>query len=161
MALREGERYTGVVVEGSKLFQSNSKKTPGFQVQLELETGGPFKEPTDYIIWLTPKNKARAERDFETLGIQPEKLRSRSFVEFELAQAVVGAAIECELKAETYNNQTKLKVNWIAPLGATNETELVGAFVGVFGGDSAAPPSPPPPSFGGPPPPGEDDDIPF
>jgi hypothetical protein len=134
MGLRAGERYVGKVVEGSRLFQSNAKKTTGFQVNIEVENGGPFPEKTDFTIWLTPKNRERALQSFEALGVSEEDLASASFVKYQLPQVIVGTEVEFEMKEETYRDQKQLKVAWIGKRGAVDEGELVNAVVGMFGG---------------------------
>lgn len=139
--LRPGERYVGRVVEGSRLFQSNAKKTTGFQVMLEVENGGPFPDKTDFTIWLTPKNKDRALGSFEALGVNESDLADAGFVQYQLPQVIVGREVEFEVKEETYRDQKQIKVAWIAPRGAADERGLVASVVGMFGGKAPEEPA--------------------
>ena len=68
MGFQADTRYNGVVGNGSCLMESQ-RGTVGYQVMLSCDDGD-----TIYIIWLTEKNRKRALRDFQSLGVDPEKL---------------------------------------------------------------------------------------
>jgi len=131
MAIRADRRYTGRVVEGS-LYQSNNKKTPGFQLLIDCEDG-----TAEYTIWLTEKNKDRARRDFDTLGVTAQMLTSRNGWTFEIPGAVAGREVQFGTVIEEYGGEPRVKVSWIGKPGAANAEELAASVASLFGGGSS------------------------
>ena len=129
MPIRVGKRYLGRVVEG-RLFESSARKTPGFQILIDTEDGS-----IEYPIWLTKKNRDKAIRDFETLGVDPAQLSSRNFLTYELPRVVQGCEVVIEPKEEEYNGKTSVKVPWIGKPGAASEEEIAASVAVFFGGD--------------------------
>jgi hypothetical protein len=147
--LQPDRTYIGTIVS-ARLMQSKAKKTPGFQLGIETSEG----DTAEHIIWLTPKNKERAETDFQTLGVDLSRLGSRSYIEHELPGATIGKEIEFGTKSETYNDRTTVKVSWIQPAGAATTTDLADEVAHLWGGPQMA-------LAGAGRHPGEDDDIGF
>lgn len=142
MAIQGEARYHGTVREGSNLFESQGKGTLGFQVMLSCDDGN-----TDFVIWLTPKNRDRALQYFEVLGIKPEQLQDRYFVEYTLPQQIIGIELDFGTKTEIWQDRPQVKVAWIGKRRAESESQMAEDMVKFFGGAPAPPP--------------DDDDIPF
>lgn len=133
MAFRIGKRYTGRVVEG-RLYESSVNKTPGFQIILDTEDG-----TIDYTIWLTQKNREKALRDFDTLGVAAGALTDRNFLTFQLPQVVVGREVAFEPKDEEYpkgSGKFSTKVPWIGKPGSATEEELAQSVAALFAAGS-------------------------
>lgn len=148
----KAKRYVGTVASGSGLYES-SKGTLGFQVLINCEDGS-----TDYTIWLTEKNTlptkdggpSRAARDFETLGIDPKRLKnSKDFTI--IGEEIEGHEISFETDEETFNEKTRVKVKWISPKKDRGVGSLEERAASLFGG---LPPSGVPLDT-------SDDDVPF
>ncbi len=69
MSIKADTKYYGVVAPGSQLYETQTG-TLGYQVMLECPDG-----PTSFVIWLTQKNRERARRYCEVLGVDPELLK--------------------------------------------------------------------------------------
>lgn len=108
MSIRPGRKYHGTVGVGSDLIQSQSG-TLGYQVQLECEDG-----ETSYTIWLTSKNKDRAEKTFtEALGISKENLNNGNYIEMQLATDIAGREVTFVTNEEEYKGKTTVKVSFL------------------------------------------------
>lgn len=154
--IRADQVYQGHVGPGCKLIESSKSKTPGFQIFLQCADGD-----IDYIIWITPKNKARAIRDFEVLGVEASALSSRQFILYQLPQQIGGKEVAFGTKSEVWQEQSRVKVAWIGKPGAGDEevlaTNVAKLFADAAGAPSAAEqPQAPPPTDEEP-----EDDIPF
>lgn len=132
------KRYIGTIASGSGLYES-AKGTLGFQVLIQCEDGA-----TDYTIWLTEKNAAptkdggpsRAARDFETLGVNPARLKNaKDFTR--IGEEIAGREISFETDEETYNDKTKVKVKWISPKKDPGVGSLEERAASLFGGKPA------------------------
>jgi hypothetical protein len=134
--IRPDQKYHGTVAAGSQLIQSQTG-TMGFQVQLDCEDGA-----TSFIIWMTPKNKERAQKAFvEALGVDEEKLLDANYFEYMLASEIIGRPVTFTTVEEEYKGNTKVKVAFLFK----RSTEISGkAAAGFFGAKFA-----------------DDDDIPF
>lgn len=130
MGLLANERYTGVVAGGSSLFESQ-KGTLGFQVMLECDAG-----ETSYTIWLTEKNKARAVKDFETLGVSLDELQDPHALEQTIGDVIVGRTIVFGTTSEEYKGNTTIKVAWI---GKSSGAGGLANNAAVFFGGKATP----------------------
>jgi len=128
MGIKADKVYQGRIRGGSRLMESAARKTPGFQVMLSCEDGD-----SDFIIWLTPKNKEKALRDFETLGVDPARLGSQSYFLYELPLEIDGNEITFGTKAEEYNGNFTTKVAWIGKVGAGDEKALAASAAALFG----------------------------
>jgi hypothetical protein len=101
-------KYNGVVRGGSALTETQSG-TVAFQVQLHCEDGD-----TSFMIWMTPKNKERAQKYFtDSLDVPLEHLRDPNYFDYQLAQDIEGREVSFGTKAEEYNGKTTVKVSWI------------------------------------------------
>ncbi|RPH38327.1 hypothetical protein EHM92_00150 [bacterium] len=125
MSLKADTKYSGKVAEGSQLYTTQTG-TVGYQVMLETED-----EQTSFTIWLTEKNRARASKAFETLGVDPENLKSQAYLEYQLGVDIVGKEVSFGTKAEEYNGRTTIKVAWI---GKKSDPNLARGAASFFGG---------------------------
>ena len=105
MGIKADTRYRGQIVDGG-IYEANSG-TLGYQLLLNCEDGS-----TDYVIWLTPKNKERAEQAFVGLGIDPKCLRSEAGIE-SIAAQLAGMEVDFGTREEEYNGKKRAKVSWI------------------------------------------------
>ena len=134
MPLENGQKYLGNIGTGNELIESG-RGSLGYQINILCEHGN-----ISHTIWLTEKNRDRAIKDFETLGIPPEKLRDERFVQFELSSAIAGRRIKFGVKEEEYNGKTTMKVAWINKPGADGNAAKTMA--GFFAADTAPPEQP-------------------
>jgi hypothetical protein len=118
-------RYSGTVAPGSALYETQTG-TLGYQVMLECAEGS-----TSFVIWLTDKNKERARKYFEVLGVDPEKLRDSSYIEYQLALDIEGKEVSFGTKDEEYNGKHSVKVVWI---GRKSDPNLSRSAARYFGG---------------------------
>jgi len=156
--MRADTRYNGRVVDAAWI--ESKRGTMGLQLQLETDAD----EPIDFVLWITTATKDRVARDLGELGIDQEKLKSRSYLEHQLIQDLRDVELCFGTKEEVYNGKAQIKVQYIGKPSATlEEGGITGAVAALFGGDPAPAPSPqaakPTPT----PAPGEglEDDIPF
>jgi hypothetical protein len=84
MSIKADTKYNGIVAPGSQLYETQTG-TLGYQVMLECEDG-----LTSFVIWLTQKNRGRARRYFNVLGVDPEFLRDSSYIEYQLSLDIEG-----------------------------------------------------------------------
>lgn len=136
MSIKADMKYLGAVAPGSELIESNSG-TLGYQVMIECEDGN-----TSYMIWLTAKNRARALKDFDILGVPEAKLADERYVQDKLATDIAGKRIKFGTANDEYNGKTRVKVSWISRPGADGNAPR--AMASFFGGTPVS-----------------DDDIPF
>ncbi len=69
--------------------------------------------PTSFVIWLPQKNRERARRYFDVLGVDPEFLRDSSYIEYQLGLDIEGRELSFGTKEEEYNGKRNVKVVWI------------------------------------------------
>lgn len=125
--IKAEQKYQGHVREGSCLIESQGG-TLGYQVMLECEDGRTF-----FTIWITEKNRERAEKDFRTLGVSTEKLRTPGYIDKQLGLDIVGRAVTFGTKEDDYNGRVTVKVAWIGSHGVdSTKAASVAAF---FGGE--------------------------
>ena len=129
MSIRADEKYNGVVAAGSCLYETFSG-TVGYQVMLECEEGR-----ASYIIWLTPKNRERAQKCFELLGISEEQLKKPSFFENELAQTIEGKEVSFGTAEEEWKGKRSVKVSWIGKASTTIGQKVPSVAAQFFGGE--------------------------
>jgi hypothetical protein len=122
--IKAGVKYNGKVASGSTLIESQTG-TLGYQVMLECEDGA-----TSYTIWLTERNKERAERAFRALGISSDMLRDQAYLDYKLSQEIEGNEVSFGTKEETYQGNTTIKVSWI---GKKSEAKLSISAARFFG----------------------------
>ena len=103
--LRPDTRYTGTIVDGG-IYEANSG-TLGYQLLLDCEDGA-----TDFVIWLTPKSKEKAEKTFVALGIDPKALRSETGIEG-IASQLAGMEVVFGTREEEYLGKKRVKVFWV------------------------------------------------
>lgn len=109
MSLRPGQGYN-FTVTGGNLIQSKAKGTPGFQLLLETAGG----DSADFTIWLTDKNRVGAIESFKVLGFSQQDLASKSFIEHQLPQKVVGKEVHGFMVEEEYKDKKTVKVGSIS-----------------------------------------------
>jgi hypothetical protein len=133
MSLKPDHKYNGRVIAGSSLMETQTG-TLGYQVMLECEDGD-----ISFTIWLTDKNKERAKKAFETLGVSVENLKDPKYIEFKLGMEITGREVSFGTKEETYKGTTSVKVVYIGKKTSANLTRSVANF---FGGSLPEPESP-------------------
>ena len=129
MAIKAGKKYHGTVGSGSELIQSQSG-TLGYQVQLECEDGD-----TSYVIWLTPKNKERAEKVFvQALGRTVEQLHNGTYIELQLAIDITGREVTFVTTEEEYKGKSTVKVSFLFARSQVAGGSPAKAAAAFFGG---------------------------
>ena len=129
MSIHVNEKYNGVVAPGSGLYETTTG-TIGYQVMLECEDG-----KSSYVIWLTPKNRERAEKCFAVLGVSGEQLKNPNFFEYELAKAITGVEVSFGTAEEEYKGKKKVKVSWIGKASTTIGQKVPSVAAQFFGGE--------------------------
>jgi hypothetical protein len=128
MTIREDAKYNGIVGPGSALYETQTG-TLGYQVMLECADGS-----TSYVIWLTQKNRDRARKFFEILGVDPERLKDSAYVEYQLGLDIEGREVSFGTKDEEYNGRHSVKVVWI---GKKSDPNLSRSAARYFGGTAS------------------------
>ena len=118
-------KYNGVVAPGSQLYESQTG-TLGYQVMLECAEGS-----TDFVIWLTDKNRKRAEKFFEVLGVDPGKLKDPDYIEYQLGLDIEGREVSFGTRSEEYNGRQSVKVFWIGKKSNPNLSRGAARFFGA------------------------------
>jgi hypothetical protein len=150
MGLKIDHKYHGTVRQGSEIIESQSGSL-GYQVMLTCEDGD-----SSYTIWLTAKNRDRAEKTFtEALGVSAEKLQNPSYIENQLAADITGREVTFVTEQEEYRGKTRIKVAWLFKRSASGGGSPAKAVAGFFGKKAPGQEPPPPASEI------TDDDIPF
>jgi hypothetical protein len=124
MSIKAETKYNGLVAPGSQLYETQTG-TLGYQVMLECADG-----PTSFVIWLTQKNRERARRYFEVLGVDPEKLKDSGYIEYQLGLDIEGREVSFGTKEEEYNGKHNVKVVWI---GKRSDPDLSRSAARFFG----------------------------
>ena len=133
MNIKADARYNGIVAPGSQLYETQTG-TLGYQVMLECEDG-----PTSFVIWLTQKNRDRARRYFEVLGIDPDLLKDSSYIEYQLGLDIEGREVSFGTKEEEYNGRRNVKGVWIGKRSDPNLSRSAARFFGATTGDGEIP----------------------
>lgn len=138
MSLKADHKYHGTVREGSEIIESQSGSL-GYQVMLGCEDGN-----TSYTIWLTQKNRDRAEKTFtEALGVDPGKLQNATYIENQLAVDIAGREVTFVTEMETYKGKERIKVAWLFKRSATSGQNPAKAAASFFSkGKASTPPVP-------------------
>ena len=100
-------RYNGMVAPGSQLYETQTG-TLGYQVMIDCPEGS-----TSFVIWLTDKNRQRAKKYFEILGVDPDKLKDPGYIEYQLCLDIEGREISFGTKDEEFNGRHSVRVIWI------------------------------------------------
>ncbi len=129
MSIKADTKYNGAVAPGSSLYETQTG-TLGYQVMLECPDG-----PTSFVIWLTQKNRERARRYFEVLGVDPEHLKDSSYIEYQLGLDIEGRELSFGTKEEEYNGRHSVKVVWIGKRSDPNLSRSAARFFGGSAGD--------------------------
>ncbi len=124
MSVKADTKYNGVVAPGSQLYETQTG-TLGYQVMLECPDGA-----TSFVIWLTQKNRDRARRYFEVLGIDPELLKDSGYIEYQLGLDIEGREVSFGTKDEEYNGKHSVKVVWIGKPANPNLSRSAARFFG-------------------------------
>ena len=148
MSIKADTKYAGTVASGSQLFETQTG-TLGYQVMLECADGA-----TSFVIWLTDKNRERADKYFRILGVDPQRLKDPGYIEHQLGLDIDGKEISFGTKEETYNGRISVKVSWI---GKKSDPNLSRGAARFFGGNPGDKEDGNPPGASG----ITDDDIPF
>lgn len=127
MSVKADTKYIGTAASGSELIETQ-KGTLGYQVMLDCEDG-----QTSYMIWLTAKNRDRARKDFEVLGVPEDKLKDERYIQYQLGQDLVGRRLKFGTVEEEYNGKKRVKVSWIGRPGADGNAPK--AMASFFAGD--------------------------
>jgi hypothetical protein len=131
MSIKADTKYNGVVAPGSQLYETQTG-TLGYQVMLECADGS-----TSFVIWLTQKNRERARRYFEALGVDPELLKDSGYIEYQLGLDIEGRELSFGTKEEEYNGRRSVKVVWIGKPSDPNLSRSAARFFGGTTGDRA------------------------
>ncbi len=129
MSVKADTKYNGVVAPGSQLHETQTG-TLGYQVMLECPDGS-----ASFVIWLTQKNRERARRYFEVLGVDPQLLKDPGFIEYQLGLDIEGRELSFGTKYEEYNGRHNVKVVWIGKRSDPNLSRTAARFFGGTGGD--------------------------
>ena len=125
MSVKADTKYNGIVAPGSQLYETQTG-TLGYQVMLECDDG-----PTSFVIWLTQKNRERAHRFFEVLGVDPEQLKDSSYIEYQLGLDIEGRELCFGTKEEEYNGKRSVKVVWIGKRPDPNLSRSAARYFGA------------------------------
>ncbi len=125
MSIKAETKYNGVVAPGSQLYETQTG-TLGYQVMLECDDG-----PTSFVIWLTQKNRDRARRYFEVLGVDPDLLKDSGYIEYQLGLDIEGREVSFGTKDEEYNGKHSVKVVWIGKRSDPNLSRSAARFFGA------------------------------
>jgi hypothetical protein len=121
------KKYHGTVT-GGEWIESQSGSL-GFQVFLKCEDG-----ETSYTIWITNKNRDRAEKVFnEALGVSSDKLANAAYVENKLTIDITGHEVTFVTEEEIYKNKSRVKVAWLFKRSATSGGNPAKAAASFFG----------------------------
>ncbi len=132
MSVKADMKYNGVVGPGSHLYETQTG-TLGYQITLECEDGS-----TSFVIWLTQKNRERARRYFEVLGVDLSLLKDSGYIEYQLGMDIEGREVSFGTKDEEYNGRHEIKVVWIGKKSDPNLSRSAARFFGGTAGDSEA-----------------------
>ena len=126
MTIKADAKYNGIVAPGSALYETQTG-TLGYQVMLECADGS-----TSFVIWLTTKNRDRARKFFEILGVDPERLKDSGYIEYQLGLDIEGREVSFGTKEEEYNGRRSVKVVWIGKKSDPNLSRSAARFFGGF-----------------------------
>jgi hypothetical protein len=124
MTVKADMKYNGTVSPGSQLYETQTG-TLGYQVMLECVDGS-----TSFVIWLTQKNRERARKYFEVLGIDPELLKDPGYIEYQLGLDIEGREVSFGTKDEEYQGKHSVKVVWIGRKSDPNLSRSAARFFG-------------------------------
>jgi hypothetical protein len=133
MSIKADTKYNGVVAPGSQLYETQTG-TLGYQVMLDCPDG-----TTSFVIWLTQKNRERARRYFEALGVDPELLKDSGYIEYQLGLDIEGRELSFGTKEEEYNGRHSVKVVWIGKRSDPNMSRSAARFFGGTTTDGGIP----------------------
>ncbi len=133
MNVKADTKYNGTVGPGSLLYETQTG-TLGYQVMLECADGS-----TSFVIWLTQKNRERAKKCFEVLGIDPELLKDPGYIEYQMGLDIEGREVSFGTKDEEYNGRHNVKVVWIGKKSDPNLSRSAARFFGAAIADSEIP----------------------
>ncbi len=125
--IKADSRYNGIVAPGSQLYETQTG-TLGYQVMLECPEGA-----TSFVIWLTDKNRERAKKYFEVLGVGSEALKDSGYIEYQLGLDIEGREVSFGTKDEEFNGKHSVKVVWI---GKKSDPNLSRSAARFFGGSA-------------------------
>jgi hypothetical protein len=117
-------KYNGTVAPGSALYETQTG-TLGYQVMLECPEGS-----TSFVIWLTDKNRERARKYFEILGVDFAMLKDPGYIEYQLGLDIEGREVSFGTKDEEYNGKHSVKVVWIGKKSDPNLSRSAARFFG-------------------------------
>ena len=129
MSIKADARYNGTVGPGSALYETQTG-TLGYQVMLECADG-----PASFVIWLTQKNRERARKYFEALGVDQERLKDSGYIEYQLGLDIEGREVSFGTKEEEFNGRRSVKVVWIGRKPDPNLSRSAARFFGAAGGE--------------------------
>jgi len=124
MNIKADTKYNGIVAPGSQLYETQTG-TLGYQIMLDCQDGS-----TSFVIWLTQKNRDRAKKYFEVLGVDPERMKDPGYIEYQLGLDIEGREISFGTKAEEYNGRQNIKVVWIGKQSDPNLSRSAARFFG-------------------------------
>jgi hypothetical protein len=117
-------KYTGAVAPGGQLYETQTG-TLGYQVMIECPEGA-----TSFVIWLTDKNRDRARKYFEILGVDQGQLKDPGYIEYQLGLDIEGREISFGTKDEEFNGRHSVKVVWIGRKSDPNPSRCAARFFG-------------------------------
>ena len=133
MNIKADARYNGIVAPGSQLYETQTG-TLGYQVMLECADGS-----TSFVIWLTQKNRERAKKYFEVLGVDPARLKDPGYIEYQLGLDIEGREVSFGTRDEEYNGKHSVKVVWIGKRSDPNLSRSAARFFGATATDGGIP----------------------
>jgi len=131
--VRQHPAVRDLVAPGSQLYETQTG-TLGYQVMLECPDG-----TTSFVIWLTQKNRERARRYFEALGVDSELLKDSGYIEYQLGLDIEGRELSFGTKEEEYNGRHSVKVVWIGKRSDPNLSRSAARFFGATTTDGGIP----------------------
>jgi hypothetical protein len=127
--IRADIKYNGIVAPGSQLYETQTG-TLGYQVMLECGDGS-----TSFVIWLTQKNRERARRYSDVLGVDLELLKDSSYIEYQHGLDIEGRELSFGTREEEYNGKRDVKVAWIGKRSDPNLSRSAARYFGAAVGD--------------------------
>lgn len=125
MPILADQKYNGKVGPHSTVIETQTG-TLGYQVMLECEDG-----TTSFTIWLTEKNREKAEKYFDLLGVSKESLKNPTYLEYGLGEEIEGKEVSFGTREEEYNGRRTIKVTWIGKKSNGRPSRAAAEFFGA------------------------------
>ena len=86
---------------------------------------------TLFVIWLTDKNKERAKKYFDVLGVDPETLKDPGYNEYHLGLGIEGREVSFGTRDEEYNGKSSVREVWIGRKSHPNPSRSAARYFGA------------------------------